>query len=144
MAAGVFTGGGATVVMSPPPVVYVQVFRPKSGPDRFIKRRARAVANTARALAPTRTGRLKASVGVDQNRNARGQFAFGYEVYASASHAEYVHEGTGPSVRRTLPHKMRFEGTNDYKGSIIRTHVVNHPGTPANPFLTKALTAMAL
>lgn len=144
MAAGVFTGGNATVVMNPPPVVYVQVFYSNSEPDRFLKRRAHAVANTARAIAPEgETGRLKGSIRVDQNRNEKGQFAFGYKVYSNARYARYVHEGTGPSVRTVEPHKMVFAGTNGYKGSIIRTHVVHHPGTPKNPFLTKSLTAMA-
>lgn len=142
MPAGVYTGGGATVVMSPSPVVYAKVFHAGSGPDRFARRGARKVAILAASFAPSRSGRLSGSVKVDQNRTEKGRFAFGYSVYSNVSYAGYVHEGTGPSIRSTYPGYMKFQGTNGFTGTVY-TRVVRHPGTPKNPFLRNALVAMA-
>lgn len=142
MPGGVYTGGGATVVMDPAPLVYHRVFHEGSEPDRYLKRKAIDVALTARVLAPRRTGRLAASIKADQNRDARGKYAFGYSVYTPVYYGYYVHEGTGPSVRETFPGHMSFAGTKRYSGQQIVTDIVHHPGTPANPFLQQALIAM--
>lgn len=143
MAAGVYTGGGVTVVMDPAPVIYSKVFRIGSGPDRFTRQNARKVARTAQAIAPMRSGRLKSGIRASQNREEHGRFSFGYAVESTAYYSRYVHEGTGPSFRGSSPHPMVFTGTNAYAGQIIFTHKVRHPGTPKNPFLEKALAAMA-
>lgn len=143
MAAGVYAGGGATVVMDPPPVVYVKVFHSGSGPERHLRRKADSVALTASVLAPRGTGFLAANIRVDQNRDAKGQYSFGFKVYTPVAYGHYVHEGTGPSIRSKFPGTMRFEGTNQYTGQIIHTEIVHHPGTPAQPFLRDALAAMA-
>lgn len=142
-AGGVYTGGGATVIMDPPPVVYVKVFHSGSGPERHLRRKAESVALTARVIAPRRTGRLAASIAVDQNRDELGRYAFGFKVYTPVYYGYYVHEGTGPSVRSKFPGSMRFAGTGQYFGQTIFTEVVHHPGTPAQPFLQDALVAMA-
>ena len=144
-AAGVYTGGGATVVMDPPPVVYVEVFGSGSGPERHLRQKANAVGLTARVLAPRRSGALAAGIRVGQNRNERGQYAFGFSVSSSVYYSHYVHEGTGPSVRisATEDSYMRFPGTGRYFGQQVFTQVVHHPGTPAQPFLRDALAAMA-
>ena len=142
-ASGVYVGGGATVVMEPPSYIYVMVFHPKSGPERHLLRKAQAVATQARANAPTRTGALKATIRVDQNRDEKGRYAFGFAVSAGAGlrYGYYVHEGTGPSPRFPNNKKvMRFEGS---LGDIVYRDFVIHPGTPAQPFLRNALIAMA-
>lgn len=138
----VHTGGGATVIMDPPPLVYVNVFRKASGPDGHIKRRANAVAFSARSIVPRRTGRLMASINVAQNRDEHGNFSFGYKVWAETPYAHYVHEGTAPHVYFSHPGKMRFAGTNRFSGQVVFTDMIDHPGTPANPFLQDALVAM--
>lgn len=135
MAAGVYTGGGATVVMDPPPVVYAEVFHRGSGPERDLLKRSNQVAIFARTLAPSRTGRLKGSIKVSQNRDEKGRFAFGFAVYSSTPYATYVHEGTGPSIRVKHPGAMRWQGDS---GPVF-AKVVFHPGTPRNPFLRDAL-----
>ena len=142
-AGGVYTGGGATVVMDSPPVVYVKVFRSKSKPERHLRRKAEKVATLAKELAPKDTGALAASVAVNQNRTELGRFSFGFKVYASTPYVVYVHEGTGPSLRVKRPGAMFFMGTNEFEGIGVFTPVVKHPGTPANPFLEEALIAMA-
>lgn len=121
--------------------VYVRLLGKRSGADRDVKRRATAVANRAFLLAPKRSGRLARSISASQNRNERGRYTFGYNVTASASHAHYVHEGTGPSLRQSYPGMMKFDGTKQYTGQTIFTEIVRHPGTPAQPFLARALSA---
>lgn len=137
---GVYTGGGVTVVMEPAPIVYVKLFHPESGPDRHLKKKVEAVAHLARQIAPRRTGLLASSIKADRNRNERGQYAFGYNVYTRVAYAGYVHEGTGPSPRwpnnRTV---MKFLGS---RGDIVYRDFVMHPGTRAQPFLQDALVAM--
>lgn len=142
MPAGVYTGGGATVVMDPPPVVYFKLFRFGSEADRYTKSQARQVAILASRLAPRKSGVLARSIRVDQARNERGQYAFGYDVYTAARYGRYVHEGTGPSVRYGTGKKMKFRGTDEYSGQLVYPSVVFHPGTPAQPFLRNALVAM--
>lgn len=140
-AGGVFVGGGVTVVMDPPPVVYVKVMHPGSGPDRHLRKKAEAVAVLARTLAPVRTGRLKSTIKADQNRDELGRYAFGFKVSAGTSYGYYVHEGTGPSPRWPVNRKvMKFHGSG---GDTVYRDFVMHPGTPAQPFLQDALVAMA-
>lgn len=140
-AGGVYVGGGATVVMDSAPVVYVKVFHPGSGPDRHLRKKAVAVMLTAKVLAPRRSGRLAASITVNQNRNELGRYAFGFEVSAGTSYGYYVHEGTGPSPRWPVNRKvMKFRGR---AGDAVFRDFVMHPGTPAQPFLQDALVAMA-
>lgn len=140
-AGGVYTGGGATVVMDPPPVVYVKVFHPGSGPDRHLRKKAEAVAILARTLVPKRTGRLMSTIEANQNRDEKGRYAFGYKVSAGTSYGYFVHEGTGPSPRWPVNRKvMKFQGS---RGDIVYRDFVMHPGTPDQPFLRDALVAMA-
>lgn len=141
-AGGVYAGGGAVVVMNPPPIVYVDVFHTGSGPDRHLRKKADAVAIMGRTLVPKRTGRLASTIKAQQNRNEKGHYAFGYKVSAGTSYGYYVHEGTGPSPRWPNNRKvMKFQGSRD--GNILYRDFVMHPGTPAQPFLQDALVAMA-
>lgn len=122
--------------------VYVRLLGKRSGADRDVKRRANAVANRAVLLAPKgATGRLASSIRASQNRDELGRFTFGYAVSASAPYAGHVHEGTGPSLRQSYPGMMKFPGTNAWAGQTVFTEIVHHPGTPANPFLQRALSA---
>ena len=141
-ASGVYTGGGATVVMDPPPLVYVKVFHEGSGPARHLGRKAEAVAVMARTIAPRKTGILALNIFVDRNRNEKGRYAFGYKVYTPVFYGHYVHEGTAPHVMSKFPGTFRFPGTDSYVGKEVFTEVVRHPGTPAQPFLRDALVAM--
>lgn len=142
-AGGVYVGKDVVVDMDPPPVVYLKSFHPGSGPDRMNKRQAEAVAILARDLAPVSSGRLKASIRADQNRNERGFYTFGHNVYAETPYAYYVHEGTGPSPRWPDARKvMKWDGTRD--ATVVHRDFVMHPGTPAVPFLQDALVAMVM
>jgi hypothetical protein len=141
MAGGVYAGGGAIVVMDPPPIVYVKVFHPGSGPDRYLRGKRDAVAVMARSLAPVSSGRLKSTIRADQNRNELGRYTFGYTVSAGTPYGYFVHEGTEPSPRWPSNRKvMKWPGS---RGDIAYHDFVMHPGTPAQPFLQNALIAMA-
>lgn len=149
----VHVGPNVIVVMDPAPLVYVKLFHPASGPDRHLRSKTRQVASLARVLAPKRTRRLANSISMNQNRDERGRLTFGYEVSANVRYAAAVHEGARPSMRSKFPGVMMFQGTNGHLGrpraggarsNIIYTEIVRHPGTPANPFLQKALIAMAM
>lgn len=144
MPAGVYSGGGVTVVMEPPPVIYVKVSGKGTPVDRNMKSRARDVAILARDLAPVgETGALVSGIHASQNRDELGRYAFGYEVYSLAPHTIYIHEGTVPHwINAVNGDVLRFEGTNGNAGQIIFTWESFHPGTRANPFLSKALIAM--
>lgn len=143
-AGGVYTGGGVTVVMDPPPVVYVKVFHRGSGPEKHLLRKAEKVAQLASDLAPKGpTLRLSDSIRVDQTRDERGRFSFGFYVYTPVYYGLYVHEGTQAKDRVVFPGQMKFMGTNAFKGRMIYTHIVHHPGNSAQPFLRDALAAMA-
>ena len=145
MAGGFHTGGGATVIMDPSPIVYGNVFHSGSGPDRHIRKKSQDVAYLASEIAPFKSGRLKGSIRVDQNRTERGRFAFGYRVYTKVPYAGYVHEGTGPSIRygaNTPNGKMKFRGTNQHAGGYVFPTIVFHPGISAQPFLQNALVAL--
>lgn len=137
----VHTGGGATVIMDPAPVVYVKVFHEGSGPARHLGRKAEAVAITARRLAPRKTGFMAANIYVSRNRNERGNYTFGYQVYTPVFYAGFVHEGTAPSPRWPDENKvMKWGGRESLP--VYRDFIM-HPGTPAQPFLQNALVAMA-
>jgi len=129
------------VIMDPAPIVYVKVFHSGSGPDRYARGNAQKVAALARVLVPVKTGALKATISASQNRNERGQYAFGYNVSAGTGHAYFVHEGTGPSPRWPSNRKVfKWPGS---AGDTVYRDFVMHPGTPAVPFLRDALVAMA-
>lgn len=141
MAGGVYTGGGATVVMDPAPVVYVKVFHEGSGPARHLGKKADAVAIYARQTAPQKTGYMSRNIFVNRNRNELGRYAFGYQVYTPVFYAGFVHEGTGPSPRWPNSRKfMKFAGN---AGDFGYADFIMHPGISAQPFLQNALIAMA-
>jgi|SRR5262245_37275092 len=139
-AGGVYVGGNVVVVMEPAPVVYLKVFHPESGPDRYLKRKVEAVAMLARALCPVSSGRLKASIRADRNRDEKGQYAFGYAVTAATPYVMYVHEGTSPSPR--WPDSRKVMHWHGRQGDFPYRDFVMHPGTPSQPFLKDALIAM--
>lgn len=142
-AGGVFTGGGATVVMDPPPVVYVNVFHTGSSPDRRARANAQRVALTAKNTAPVKTGLMASQIYASQNRDELGRYAFGYKVVSPVYYSHYVHDGTGPSPRwpNAGNKVMEFEGSRD--GLLTYRDFVMHPGISAQPFLQNALGAMA-
>lgn len=92
-------------------------------------------ASTARALAPVRTGRLKASIHPDPVRRT-GPWAIDTGVSADAPYAAPVHEGARPHVIRPRNARaLRFE----VEGRVVFARRVNHPGNRPNRFLAQAV-----
>jgi HK97 gp10 family phage protein len=88
---------------------------------------AAAIAEDARALAPVRNGRLKASIFHDTvGLTAR--------IGTDVTYWRYVEYGTGPHIIRPSTAKALF-----WEGAAHPVAYVRHPGTPAQPFLRPAL-----
>jgi len=86
----------------------------------------------ARANAPTKTHELQRSIGSQYHGGGR------WSVTASAPHAKFVHNGTRPHLIKGRSRSMlRFFW--ERVGAVVYLRQVNHPGTKANPFLTRAM-----
>lgn len=87
---------------------------------------------------PVDTGRLRASIRMDPPRlfSLRPSVRVGSDVF----YAPYVNDGTRPHViRPKRARALRFV----VGGQVVFARVVQHPGTKANPFLTRALREVA-
>lgn len=107
---------------------------------------AEQVAAHARLIAPKpgqgrgyATGELAAKIRVEGPRiGRRGPEA---DIVSSTDHSVFVHEGTPAHTIKASPgQKMYFFFRK--AGRMIFDDKINHPGTPANPFLVKALRAV--
>lgn len=105
--------------------------------------RAAQVAAHAVRLAPKpgqgrgyATGETAASIRV--NGPERGRLGPEATVSSNTDHATDLHEGTKPHIIKAKPgSKMVFFWRK--AGRVVMKKKVYHPGTPANPFLLKAL-----
>lgn len=93
-----------------------------------------AFVGEAMAEAPVDTGTLRASITRDPTHvtgtSASTRVHTGGE---SSDYAELVHSGTGPHVIRAKPGSaLNIPGVGPRAS-------VNHPGTPANPYMERAL-----
>lgn len=121
----------------------VIIFRPRAldhllndpyGPvGRYLFARGRAIMAAAKAQVGVKTGRLKASIHMRQERAPYGQMI---RIGSPLSYALMHHEGTRPHI--ITPNRaqvLRFTSG----GRIIYTHAVKHPGTRPNRYLTDNL-----
>jgi hypothetical protein len=115
-------------------------FRDQDGPvGKIVDVKSAAVLAAARALVPVRSGRLLLTLRREVGHDAHGPYA---DVLAGkrglTDYLGYVLAGTPPHLIRPRRRKaLRFLG----RGGLVFARQVNHPGTRANPFLTKALNA---
>lgn len=99
--------------------------------DEGVQETAKQIELTAKQNAPVDTGTLRNSIGY--NRIEPGVF----EVGAGVDYAADVEFGTAPHViTPTDADALAFEGQD---GELIFRQSVDHPGTPAQPFLRPAL-----
>jgi hypothetical protein len=102
---------------------------------RYLKSKGNEILTVARAMVGVRTGKLRSSLHMRHMRDARGQYVW---VGSKLDYALAHHEGTAP---RTITPKsgkvLRFVS----RGQVVYAHSVQHPGTRANRYLTKALQA---
>lgn len=104
--------------------------------ETFARGFVATAASTARALAPVRTGRLKASIKPDPVRRV-GPWSIETGVSALAPYAAPVHEGARPHVIR--PRHARALHLEPEGGRVVFARKVNHPGNRPNKFLANAV-----
>jgi|ERR1051325_3021573 hypothetical protein len=162
------------------PIQMEKFMNASNGPvQRYLDRKAREVESRAKELAPAAAvggGELRGSIETKKanllgrqepiNKSAafnRPQKSIGRIVGATAEHAEYVHQGTGPQhislegnpdprpgywprasddlVRwaiDNIPEAVRFDRFGNANIYLIQRHIETY-GTPAVPFLLEAL-----
>lgn len=129
----VTTRSAGQVVVQMDSAAIAGLTRPGHIVDTFTRDKAGKIAGVARQIVPVKTGRLRASIAVQQSHDIKGRFTSGYEVSASAPYAAFVHEGTRPHVIEGNPLLVFQIGS-----TTVFTRRVNHPGTRPNPFLLRA------
>lgn len=113
--------------------------RPGGMVDVWTRDQAQQVATVARREAPSRTGRLRASIVARRAQDVSGRFVSGWEVSATAPYAAFVHQGTRPHV--ILPRRRQFLRFQ-VGGTFVFARRVQHPGTRPRPFLMDAARAV--
>lgn len=107
--------------------------------DADAKKRATKVLAVAKLEAPRgKTGALRAGLRMDQSRDTRGRYETGYDVVSTAPHTLYVIKGTRPHTITGNP-LLGFFWPKVGRFVVFRS--VQHPGTKANNFLSRALRA---
>jgi hypothetical protein len=97
---------------------------------RYLGRRGRIIEAAAKRQVGVSTGALRSSIHMRHMTDPRGQYI---KIGSSLSYARMHHEGTKPHlIRPNTAHMLRFVS----KGQIVFAHMVRHPGTPANRYLT--------
>lgn len=105
--------------------------------DKDAHERATRVFKAAKVEAPEgKTGALRAGIRLQQSRDTRGRWASGWEVISNAPHTLFV-------IKGTRPHKIVGKPLLAFFWPVVGRNVVfrhvNHPGTKANDFLSRAL-----
>jgi hypothetical protein len=115
------------------PQMDMMLKQPQGEVGRYLHARGRAIQTAARAQVGVRTGALRASIMISQERAIGGQTM---KVGSSLPYALMHHEGTRPRVIQARPGGMlRFT-----KGArVVYTRQVMHPGTRPNKFLSDNL-----
>jgi hypothetical protein len=100
---------------------------------RYMARMGARMVAGAKAQVGVRTGQLRASIHMRQERAIRGQIIM---VGSGVRHALMHHEGTRPHViTGRNGGYLRFAA----RGGVVYTRVVNHPGTDPNKYLSDQL-----
>ena len=98
------------------------------GLDRGIKRSAVIITKSIKDETPVKTGTLKRGI-----RPTYGRLKAVISPH-NAPYAIFVHEGTQPHIIEPVTKKALF-----WKGALHPVKRVKHPGTKANPFMTRGL-----
>ena len=100
---------------------------------KHLIKRGRLIEAAAKRQVGVKTGALRASIHMRHYRDTRRQYI---KVGSSLSYARAHHDGTMPHIIRPNNRKMlKFET----RGQTVFAHVVRHPGTKANRYLTDNL-----
>jgi len=106
---------------------------PRGTVGRHLKEKGKRITTAARSQVGVRTGALRNSIHMRHFRDPRGQYI---KVGSSLSYARAHHDGTKPHlILPTKGNSLRFFS----KGFLVFTHMVRHPGTRPNRYLTDNL-----
>lgn len=101
---------------------------------KYLDKKANIATAKAKIAVGVRTGALRDSINKRHLGNVTGQYIW---IGSEKSYAYYHHEGTEPHIIR--PREQG--GVLVFRGSrgVVRTHMVKHPGTRANKYLSDQL-----
>jgi hypothetical protein len=106
------------------------LFQPAGDVGKYLAKKGRLIEAGAKRQVGVQTGALRASIHMRHFSDPRGQYV---KIGSSLNYARMHHEGTKPHlIRPNTAHMLRFYS----KGQIVFAHMVRHPGTPANRYLT--------
>ena len=116
------------------PVIDRLLDQPGGAVGRYLRRKGKLITAAAKRQVGVQTGALRASIHMRHMRDPRGQYV---KIGSPLPYARMHHEGTRPHlIRPTTPGGvLRFQT----KGQIVHAHLVRHPGTSANRYLTDNL-----
>lgn len=115
------------------PEFYIYINGPTGAVGRYMTRRAVLMKERAKHQAGYKTGNLRRSLYIKQTSSRQGHTI---KIGANVRYAMDHHEGTRPHtiIPKTAPELVFRKGSR-----VIRTSIVHHPGTKANPFLRDQL-----
>ena len=100
---------------------------------RYLARKGNMVSAAAKSQAGVRTGSLRASIHMRHMRDTRGQYV---KVGSPLKYALVHHEGSRPHlIKPDRAHVLRYVN----RGRVMYAHMVMHPGTKPNRYLTDNL-----
>ena len=106
---------------------------PQGAVGKDLRKRGLRVQAGAKAQVGVRTGALRASIHMRHANDTRGQYV---KIGSNLSYARAHHDGASPHIiKPNRKQVLRFAT----KGQIIFAHVVKHPGTKPNRYLTDNL-----
>jgi hypothetical protein len=107
---------------------------PNGEVGRYLSKKGSLIKAAAKRQVGVQTGALRSSIHMRHFRDPRGQYI---KVGSPLPYARAHHEGTRPHLIR--PNRvggvLRFET----RGQIVFAHLVRHPGTRPNRYLTDNL-----
>lgn len=106
---------------------------PRGNVGLWLRARGRRLLAAAKRQVGVRTGALRASLHMRHYRDPRGQYL---KIGSSLEYALMHHNGTRPHL--ILPRKRQVLQFYS-RGQIVTTHLVRHPGTRPNRYLTDNL-----
>lgn len=107
---------------------------PNGKVGRWLSLRGRALLAAAKRQVGVRTGALRASLHMRHLRDTRGQFV---RIGSALRYARMHHDGTKPHLIKPKDPNGVLAFTT--RGRLVVTHMVRHPGTRANRYLTDNL-----
>jgi len=106
---------------------------PNGDVGKYLSSRGKLVTALAKRQVGVRTGALRASIHMRHLRDSRGQYLW---IGSELNYALLHHEGSRPHMITPNRAKMlKFQS----RGRTVFAHVVMHPGTKANKYLSDNL-----